>query len=171
MTSGKSTLGKILANVLGWDFVDLDKEIESREGMSVHEIFENKGEKYFRETEQKLLREISERENFVISLGGGTLNSNETADFLNENGVTVYLKVSPENLYQRLKNKINRPLFRDLVLSDNPDKEEFMRRINTLLSKREKFYNQAQIVINTDTQRIGKTVDMLAAKLRRFIDA
>ncbi len=171
MTSGKTTLGKILANVLGWDFVDLDKEIEAREKMTVHEIFENKGEKYFRELEQKILRETSERERIVISLGGGTLNSDETAKFLNERGVTVYLKVEPESLYMRLKNKIDRPLFRDLVLSENASKEDFIARIKTLLSEREKYYGQAQITVSSDSQRIGKTVDLLASKLRRLIDA
>ncbi len=170
MTSGKSTLGKILANVLGWDFVDLDKAIVERERMSVHDIFETKGEKYFRELEQKVLREAAEKERVVISLGGGTLNSDETAKFLNETGVTVYLKVEPENLYNRLKNKIDRPLFRDLVLSDDSTKEEFLERINELLSKREKYYKQARITISSDTQRIGITVDLLAAKLRRLID-
>ncbi len=171
MTSGKTTLGKILANVLGWDFVDLDAEIIAREGMTVHEIFENKGEKYFRELEQKVLREVSERENVVISLGGGTLNSYETAEFLNANGVTVYLKVEPENLYQRLKNKIDRPIFRDLVLSDNPSKEEFLARISALLEKREKYYKTARLVISSDSQRVGITVDILASKLKGLIDA
>ncbi len=171
MTSGKTTLGKILANVLGWDFIDLDKEIEAREKMTVHEIFENKGEDYFRKLEQKVLREAAEREKTVISLGGGTLNSEETAQYLNEKGVTVYLKVDTENLYRRLKNKIDRPIFRDLVLSENSTKEEFIERIEKLLSEREKYYKQAQIIISSDSQRVGKTVDLLASKLRRFIDA
>jgi shikimate kinase len=171
MTSGKTTLGKIVANVLGWDFIDLDQAIIEQEGMSIHEIFEKKGEAYFREIEQKKLREVAKKNHVIVSLGGGTLNSDETAKFLNEQGITVYLKVEPENLYQRLKNKIDRPIFRDLVLSDNPSKEEFLNRINELLSKREKYYNQAQIIISSDSQRVGKTVDILAAKLRRLIDA
>ena len=65
MTSGKSTLGKILANVLGWDFFDLDKEIEDQEGLRITEIFENKGEKYFREIETNKLKELSDKKLIV----------------------------------------------------------------------------------------------------------
>jgi shikimate kinase len=170
MTSGKTTLGRILANVIGWNFYDLDKVLEEREEKTVHEIFTEKGEEYFREMERKTLTELSEEEFVVISLGGGTVTNDFVINFINEKGFVIYLSVSPENLYMRLKNKINRPLFRDLVLSDNVTKEDFLEKINALLSEREKFYKQADLEIASDSTRIGKTVDFIARKLHGVID-
>ncbi len=170
MTSGKTTLGKILANVIGWDFFDLDKVLEEDEQMSVHEIFSKKGENYFREAERNKLIELSKKDNVVISLGGGTAANDFVIDFINKKGLVVYLTVSPDNLYKRLKNKIDRPLFRDLVLSDNVSEDEFKKRISALLSAREKFYLQSDLQISSDATRIGKTVDLLVRKLYGVID-
>lgn len=170
MTSGKTTLGKILANVLGWDFYDLDKVIEEEQKMQVHEIFTNKGEEFFRNYEVEKLKELSEKEYVVISLGGGTPTNDFVVDFINRNGFVIYLTVKPENLYKRLKNKIDRPLFRDLVLSENITEEEFTKKISALLSAREKFYKKADLEISSDATRIGKTVDFIARKLHGVID-
>ncbi len=170
MTSGKSTLGKILANVLGWDFADLDKVIEQSENMKITQIFEKKGEKYFRELEEKIFFEICEKEFIVISLGGGTVENANIIKKISEIGLSIYLSVSLENLYQRLKRKIDRPLIRDLVLSDVATKEDFMTRINKLFSKREPIYKSAEIQISSDTQQIGKTIDIIVKKIKRRID-
>lgn len=164
MTSGKSTLGPILANVLGLDYYDLDKEIEKQEKMSVVEIFEMKGEKYFREVESKILRDLSQKNNIIISLGGGTITSEENFDFMKRSGKIVYLKVSPSNLYKRLKNKIDRPIFRDLVLNDKPQ-EDFIQRIKELLDKRSVYYEKADLIIDTDNSPVGITVDKIAKKI------
>ncbi len=170
MTSGKTTLGKILANVLGWDFYDLDKVIEEERQMSIHEIFSSEGEETFRKFEVKKLSELSEKEYVVISLGGGTPTNDFIIDFINRKGFVIYLTVKPENLYKRLKNKIDRPLFRDLVLSENVTEEEFTKKISALLSAREKYYKQADMEISSDATRIGKTVDFIARKLHGVID-
>ncbi|MEW6655141.1 MAG: shikimate kinase [Bacteroidota bacterium] len=164
MTSGKSTVGPILANVLGLDFYDLDKVIESDEGLSVVEIFELKGEKYFREAETRTLRRLLIKDGIVISLGGGTLTNSVNMELLTGAGKTVYLKVSPCNLYKRLKNKTDRPLFRDLVLGENSE-ELFLERIKELLEKRRAFYEKADLVIDTDNSPIGLTVDHIAKKI------
>mgnify|MGYP000342013619 CR=1 FL=1 len=164
MTSGKSTIGPILANVLGLDYYDLDKEIEKQEKMSVVEIFEMKGEKYFREVESKILKDLSQKNNIIISLGGGTITSEENFDLMKRSGKIVYLKVSPSNLYKRLKNKIDRPIFRDLVLNDKPQ-EDFIQRIKELLDKRSVYYEKADLIIDTDNSPVGITVDKIAKKI------
>ncbi len=84
MTSGKSTLGRILANVLGWNFYDLDKEIELDESKRVTEIFELKGEPYFREIESQKLKKLSLEKKVIISLGGGTIVNEENVNFISK---------------------------------------------------------------------------------------
>lgn len=169
MTSGKSTIGPILANVIGWKFKDLDVEIEKNEKMPVVEIFSKKGEQYFRQIEHKLLLELSETKFLVLSLGGGTIVSQENLQLMKRTGKIVYLKSSPEMIYQRIKNKIDRPIFRDLVLSENSKPQDFIDRIKELQNEREPYYSSADFFIDTDKTRIGITVDNLVKILRKFI--
>ena len=135
MTSGKSTIGPILANVIGWDFYDLDQVIEVEQGKSVVEIFEINGEDFFRDYETKTLTRLSKLENVIVSLGGGTISNNNNFSIIKESGKLIYLKVAPEIIYKRIKNKINRPLFRDLVLSENSE-EDFLNKINKNIDDR-----------------------------------
>ncbi len=164
MTSGKSTIGPILANVFGLNFYDLDKEIEKEENCTIVEIFDKKGETYFRQLEYQVLKKLIEEKGVVISLGGGTITSKVNLDLMKQNGKIIYLKASPKNLYKRLKNKIDRPLFRDLVLGENKE-EDFINKIQDLLDKRKNYYEKADLIINTDYTPIGITVDRIAKKL------
>ncbi len=164
MTSGKSTIGPILANVLGIDFFDLDKVIENEEKQTIVEIFEKKGEAYFRKIELQKLEQLCELKSVVISLGGGTLTDKANYDLLKSTGKIIYLKVSPNNLYKRLKNKIDRPLIRDLVLGEKSE-EDFLERIKELLEKRRMYYEKADLIIETDLQPLGKTVDKIAKRI------
>ena len=164
MTSGKSTIAPILANVLGFNFFDLDLEIEREEKSTVVEIFEQKGEKYFRELEAFVLKNLSTKGNVVVALGGGTIINEDNFYFLKNSGKIIYLKISPEILYRRLKNKINRPLFRDLVLEERP-KEDFIQRINEILELRKKYYEKADIIIEPGDQPFGLIVDKIAKKI------
>ncbi len=168
MTSGKSTLGRILANVLGWNFYDLDVEICKDENKTVTEIFELKGEKYFREIESIKLKDLSFHKNVIISLGGGTLISDENVNFIKQNGYLVYLKVTPEIIYSRIKKKTDRPLFKEFVLEEN-SKEDFMKKINNMLLEREPYYYKANLVFDVDNSPIGQTVDKFAKVLNRVI--
>ena len=170
MTSGKSTIGPILANVLVWDFYDLDKVIEKEEKKTVVEIFEEKGEDYFREVETKFLREFSELDHIIISLGGGTITNKVNVDLMKSSGKIIYLKTSPEMIYKRLRFKIDRPLFRNFVLSEN-SKEEFVAKIEELLQKRSPFYEKADLTINTDNTPVGITVDKLAKLINGMLHA
>jgi shikimate kinase len=164
MTSGKSTIGPILANVLGYDFYDLDREIENMEKLTVVEIFEKHGEQYFREAESKILNELAKKDNLVISLGGGTIVNKNNFDMMKRTGKIIYLKVSPETLYKRLRHKTDRPIFKDLVLN-NKNEKEFMKRISELMEKRKHFYELSDIIIDTEITPLGKTIDRIAKKI------
>ncbi len=161
MGAGKSTIGPILANTLGWNFYDLDRVIEKQEGIKVREIFEARGENYFRKVERELLQRISEEHNVIISLGGGTMADEENLNFLKKTGLIFYLKASREAIYKRLKYKRDRPALH--INGDFPEtKEELMILINKLLNEREKFYLLSDYIILTDNIPVGKTVDSIA---------
>ncbi len=161
MAAGKSTIGPILANTLGWKFFDLDKEVEIQEGMKVVELFESKGENYFRNIETGLLKRLSEKDESIISLGGGAIASEVNFKVIKSTGKIIYLKSSPEMAYKRLRFKRDRPAF-IFEGEEVPSKEEFLERINKLLNERKKYYEQADFIIDTDHQTVGRTVDLIA---------
>jgi len=161
MASGKSTIGPILANTLGWNFFDLDKEVENQEGIKVVEIFDKKGESYFRKVETEFLMNLSEKHEAIISLGGGAIASEENFKIIKSSGKIIYLKSSPEMAYKRLRFKRDRPAF-IFEGEEIPSKEQFLERINKLLDERKKYYEQADFIIDTDNQTVGKTVDIIA---------
>ena len=168
MGSGKSTIGPILANALGWEFYDLDKVIEERESKKIKDLFTEKGEKYFRSIETEILDELSLGKNFIIALGGGTMANPDNLDILKKNGKVIYLKVSTKAAYSRLKYKRDRPMLTgdgSVELSE----EQFTNRINELLRAREKFYSQADYVIDTDRIPVGITVDKLVKLIHNII--
>jgi len=169
MASGKSTIGPILANTLGWNFLDLDKVIEDETGKSIRTIFEENGESFFRELETKTLLKLSCLTEHVISLGGGTIVSEKNLEILKSTGFLIYLETSPEEAYKRLRIKRDRPalLFDG---DDEPTKEEFMLKINSLLEYRLKFYNRADCKINTDNNYVGKTVDKLVSVISKELN-
>lgn len=165
MASGKSTIGPILANTIGWEFLDLDKVIEEKTSKKILDIFREEGEKFFRELETNTLKEITTLKNYVISLGGGTIEKEENIKMIMNNGILIYLETSPEAAYRRLRFKRDRPA---LLFDDHePTKEEFINRINTILCRRLKYYNQADIKINTDNKPVGITVDQLVKILQK----
>ena len=161
MAAGKSTVGPILANTLGWEFYDLDKEIEKNSGMKIVELFKQKGEDYFRKIETEILKELSLKDKVIISLGGGAIASEENFEIIKSTGKIIYLKSSPEIAYKRLRFKVDRPAF-VFEGEEVPSKEKFLERINQLLESRQKYYEQADFVVNTDSQTVGKTVDIIA---------
>ena len=161
MAAGKSTIGPILANTLGWNFLDLDKAIEEEEAMKITEIFENKGEEYFRKKELEMLKEISKKNHLIVALGGGTIVNRKNLKLLKETGRLIYLHSSPEIAYKRLVFKRNRPalLFEGVEF---PTKEQFLERIESLMTARKEYYEQADYLIDTDAEAVGRTVDKLA---------
>lgn len=136
MCSGKSTVGKLLAEELGWKFVDVDEEVVRREGLSIPEIFEKKGEGYFRELELGLLKELAEKEGVVISTGGGLGANPKAMGFMKDKGLVVWLRVSYEEFLRRCGDDPNRPLLR------RGEKE-----LRKLMEEREKVYSLAELWI------------------------
>lgn len=161
MAAGKSTIGPILANTLGWNFLDLDKTIEEEEAMKITELFETKGEEYFRKKELEMLKEISKKNHLIVALGGGTIVNRKNLKLLKETGKLIYLYSSPEIAYKRLIFKRDRPaiIFEGEEL---PTKEQFLERIELLMTARKEYYEQADYKIDTDAEAVGKTVDKLA---------
>ena len=146
MGSGKSTLGKKLSELMNVSFIDLDSKIEESEGKSVNEIFRERGEEYFRNLEAEALRAIARIRNAVIATGGGAPCFYDNMEWMNENGVTVYLKAEPGELYHRLlKERETRPLLAhlgDVALFDY---------IMSSLAHREPYYAQATIKLPLKT--------------------
>jgi len=166
--SGKSTIGPLLANSLGYEFVDLDQTIEKRAGKAITRIFAEEGEACFRELELQALQEVVNRTNLVISLGGGVLENERSWELVRESGTLVYLKSSPKTLARRLCHKSDRPLLKgenDRKLS----REEIEEKITAILSRREARYESANINVLTDIKRIGSTVEELTRKIERYV--
>ncbi|MHB8579224.1 MAG: shikimate kinase [Ignavibacteriaceae bacterium] len=161
MGSGKSTIGPILANTLGWDFYDLDLVIENKLGKKITDIFNEDGEKYFRQVENETFKELSFGENVIISLGGGTIANQGNIDYFKSHGKIIYLKISPEEAYERLKFKRDRPV---LINNGTIDltKNDFIRKLNDLLNSRKHYYEQADFTVDANNLAIGKTVDKIA---------
>jgi shikimate kinase len=145
MGSGKSTLGRMLAEKLMIDFLDTDDMIEKNEKKSINEIFESKGEDVFRAMETELVQNLSVRRDYVLSVGGGLPAIEGMMQKLNEMGTTIYLKVSNEELVRRLiLDAEHRPLIKGM------DQKQLEVLVSERLTVREKFYEQAKIVLNSD---------------------
>ena len=156
MGSGKSSVGKLLANKLHFSNIDIDKEIEKDEKLSIKEIFEKKGENYFREIESKYL--LRKRKLAVVSCGGGIILNKKNREFLKTNGYTIYLKSSIATLEQRLLNENSRPL-----LSNDNLKETLIN----IYSKRKTLYTSAaNTTIITDRRSVKEVCELIIKKLK-----
>ena len=156
MGSGKTKYGKKIARRLDYSFVDMDDYIEQKAGMSVKDIFRKKGEAWFRKEETKAIKRLASKEKIVISTGGGVPCHGDNMDLLNENGLTVYLKLSPSKLFKKLqKSKKERPL-----LAGKSDKK-MLRTIKDLLHEREPYYTQADLIIDAQDDVPGRVVAAL----------
>jgi shikimate kinase len=142
MGAGKTSLGRQLAKGMQYEFIDLDKKIEEYAKMTISEIFQNKGEEYFRLLETKVLKSISIEKNVVISLGGGTPTQVKNDAIISKN-ISIYIKLPPKALYHRLiASKNPRPLLKD-VPSD-----KLLEFIVTKLKEREPFYEKATMTVD-----------------------
>ncbi len=156
MGSGKSTAGKKLANKLALDFFDLDELIEQESAMSVSTFFKKYGETKFRELENVILQKTFQSENVLISTGGGTPCFFDNIQKINQKGISVYLKADIPLILSRLKGEKNqRPLIKDK--SD----DELRKYLTQLLSRREKFYEQAHIITEAKSLNINKLSEQI----------
>ena len=164
MGAGKTTIGKALSRQNGRSFIDLDHFIEGRYHKAIRQIFEEKGEDYFREIEKKALHEVSDFEDVIISTGGGTPCFFDNMAFMNEVGTTIYLKASPDELAKRLELcKHTRPVLQ------NRSGEELKQFIEDTLSRRSPFYEQAKIIFDAEIMVTEKDVESLTESLQKII--
>ena len=145
MGSGKTTLGRALAAEMGIPFIDLDHYIEKRYCKTIAQLFAEKDEEGFREVERRMLHEVGEFEDVIISTGGGTPCFFDNIEYMNAQGTTVYLDVPVERLHIRLSiAKAKRPLIKD------KNDEELMTFITEQLEKRAPHYSKAQHSFRAD---------------------
>lgn len=150
MGSGKSTVGKTLSEKMHKPFIDLDSEIEKGTGKNISEIFDTDGEEQFRIMETKQLKKYSES---IVACGGGIVLKDENRECINENGVTILLTASMEELSNRLSDSGNRPLLAD----DNT--EEALTKL--WLERQLHYLNTADFTIETD----GKNPEQLTEEI------
>jgi shikimate kinase len=155
MGCGKTTLGRKLASQLGYEFMDLDHILEAQTGITIAEYFSKFGEEAFRKLESEVLKQTPYPANAVVSTGGGLPCFFDNMDWMNAHGKTIYIKLSPKTLADRLENeKDKRP-----VLHDHGD--NLVAFIESKLNERDKFYNHASIIADGLSLTAEKVEGML----------
>ena len=163
MGSGKSTFGKKLANKLEYKFIDLDDYIEEKYNTTIREIFETKGEDYFRKIERKSLLEAIEFDDVVISAGGGTPCFFDNMQIMNNSGLTIYIRQGANCLYHRLnRSKKFRPLVQNMTHF------QLIEYLETNLEKRKPFYEQAKYNILGKNLRTHQLVSIVKKESKSF---
>ncbi len=155
MGTGKSATGRMVANQLNREFVDMDAVIEERTGKKISAIFAEEGESHFRALERELVQELSAREDLVIGTGGGVvLNPDNIRDF-NKTGVVICLHADPDTILERVAKDTHRPL-----LEGDDDK---IKAIKELLAKREELYRAIPLQIETSHHTAAETAQEVVA--------
>ncbi|MEJ2390919.1 MAG: shikimate kinase AroK [Gammaproteobacteria bacterium] len=160
MGVGKTTIGRQLASLMGYEFVDSDREIESRTGASIPWIFDMEGEEGFRRREQNIINELSARPGIVLATGGGAVIKPENRACLKQRGIVVYLRADIDELLARTRNDKNRPLLQT---------EDPRSRLEALIREREPWYlDVADITFDTQHQNIKAAARMLHGQIVEF---
>jgi len=159
MAVGKSAVGRNLAKRLHKQFIDLDRVIEKRAGFKIREIFEVKGEPYFREMEKQTLHDLLQKPGHVIATGGGVVMDEENLCLLREKTLLICLSASTDAIVTRVGNGTKRPLLK------GPNRRE---RIEELLKQRADKYAQAHITIDTSELTLQQVVDELVRSVENF---
>jgi shikimate kinase len=159
MATGKSSVGKRLAEIVHYEFLDLDIEIEAEAGMSIPEIFSSRGELEFRALESRMVERIAEKTGCVIAAGGGTIVDPQNLARLQRCGVIVTLTADIPTILQRAGKGDDRPMLWE------GDRQQ---KIRTLLQKREHAYSKADIILDTSSLGIDEVARHLLIRLRDF---
>ena len=151
MGSGKTSIGKIVSKKLGLEFIDVDQEIEKELNMNISKIFQNKGEKYFREVEETITLKILKNKKTVVSLGGGAFLNNKIKREILDKHISFWLNWEPKTLIKRIKNSKKRPL------ALNASKNE----LHKLIKNRYLIYSNAQHKIECEKLTKNEIVDKI----------
>ena len=157
MATGKSSVGKKLSELLGYEFVDLDAAIEAEEGVSIARIFAERGEPAFRELESRMVERIMNRTSLVVSTGGGTVVNPRNLANLKNRGFVVALTADISTILQRVGSGDDRPLLKA---------EDREARIRSLMLERAPFYEQADITLDTSLRTIEEVAFQIYSQLK-----
>ena len=157
MGTGKTSVGRLVAEQLQFDYLDTDELIQSRTGRPIVEIFSTDGEAVFRKMESELVGELAARTKTVIATGGGLPMNPQNLVSLKTHALVVCLWASPEKIWERVKNQTHRPLLHDA----DPQK-----KIRELLAAREPFYRQADVLLNTERRSVREVTQQVVHQFR-----
>lgn len=156
MASGKSTLGKKLANKLNIPFIDSDQKIEELTGKNIEAIFHEKGEEVFRQLEKEFIKSFPFPESCILSTGGGMPCFNDNIDLLKKKGIVFYLQRPAKEIVNRLLNaKEKRPLV------EGKSEAQLLEYIESTLKEREEFYLQAHHVLEREEQTVDEIIELM----------
>lgn len=162
MGAGKSTVGRYLAKRMQRKFYDSDSEITERTGVSIPTIFDIEGEQGFRDREEQVIDELSQKNGIVLATGGGSVIRETNRKTLKASGTVVYLKGSAELLFSRIRHDTNRPLMQ----TKNP-----MQTLKDLLAERDPLYMEvSDLVINTSKQKVPVLMKEIERKVKQIED-
>jgi len=156
MCSGKSTVGRLVADRLDWDFIDFDEAIERDLGLRIAEIFRDHGERHFRELEAELTREVMGRRHVVLAPGGGWITQLELVEQLRPNSLIVWLRARPETVLERHLTQLT--VERPLLAVDDP-----LAAIRSILAARAPLYGEADEAVGTDDRDPGEVAAEIVA--------
>jgi len=157
MGTGKSSVGRLVASTLHFTYLDTDDVIEARAGATIADIFKHQGEATFRTMENRIVEELRRRDKTVISTGGGLPVNEQNMASLKTHALTICLWASPEKILQRVRDQTHRPLLNE------PDP---LGRIRQLLAEREKFYRQADVLLNTEFRSLREVAQQVINQFR-----
>jgi shikimate kinase len=157
MGTGKSSVGRQVAHLLHFTFLDTDHVIESRMRKTISEIFEQDGEPAFRELERRVVQELAFRKRTVISTGGGLPVDERNLASLKSHAFVVCLWASPQKIYQRVRNHNHRPLLKEA---------DPLEKIRQLLAARERYYRQADVLLNTEYRNVFEVAQQVVHQFR-----
>jgi shikimate kinase len=157
MGTGKSSVGRLVADMLRFTFLDTDHVIEARAGKSIREIFEQNGEPAFRELERRVVEELTRRKETVISTGGGLPANPANLASLKTHALVVCLWASPERIFERVRGQCHRPLLNEA---------DPLAKIRSLLDERAPCYRQADVLVNTELRSLREVAGQVIHQFR-----
>ena len=157
MGTGKTSVGRLLAEQLHFEFLDTDELIQTQTGQTIADIFAQDGEPAFRAQERRVVEALATRQNTVISTGGGLPTNAENLAALKQHALVVCLWAGPDKIWERVRNQSHRPLLHDA---------DPQQKIRDLLAARTPFYRQADVLVNTDQRSVREVAQQIAHQFK-----